>query len=46
MEGIIDFVKTTLIGGLLVILPVVVIAVLVKQGVAAIHPSLPSSLNK
>ena len=38
MKTVIDFVKTTLIGGLLVILPVVAIAVLIKQGVAAIHP--------
>ena len=38
MKTIIAFVKTTLIGGLLVILPVVAIVVLIKQGITAIHP--------
>lgn len=40
MRSVIDFVKTTLIGGLLVILPLVLIAFLIKNGVSAIHPLL------
>jgi len=40
MKNLIDFVKTTLIGGLLIILPVVLIAVLIKHGAAMIHPLL------
>jgi uncharacterized membrane protein len=38
MKGMIDFIKTTLIGGLLVILPVVVTAVLFKHGADALRP--------
>ena len=38
MKGLIDFIKMTLIGGLLVILPAVLIIFLIKQGVSAIHP--------
>ena len=38
MKAIAGFIKTTMVGGLLVILPVTVLLVLVKQGVTAIHP--------
>ena len=46
MKGLLDFVKTTLIGGLLIILPVVLIAVLIKQGVEAIHPLLDPVISR
>ena len=40
MKTVIGFVKTTLIGGLLIILPVILIVILLKHGVAAIQPLL------
>jgi uncharacterized membrane protein len=46
MKAVIDFVKTTLIGGLLVILPIVLIAVLIKHGAAIIHPLLMPVLSR
>jgi uncharacterized membrane protein len=46
MKNIIDFVKTTLIGGLLVILPLVLIAILIKHGAAIIHPLLLPVLSR
>jgi uncharacterized membrane protein len=38
MKSIVHFIKTTMVGGLLVVLPVTVLIVLAKQGVTAIHP--------
>jgi len=46
MKSLIDFVKTTLIGGLLVILPVVLLWVLLKQGAAAVGPILQPVLSR
>lgn len=46
MKRVVDFVKTTLVGGLLVILPVVLIAILIKHGVAAIHPLLDPVISR
>ncbi|WP_372521868.1 DUF502 domain-containing protein [Sulfuricaulis sp.] len=46
MKTVIDFVRTTLTGGLLIILPVVVIVVLIRHGVAAIHPLLEPVMSR
>jgi len=46
MKGIIQFIKTTLIGGLLVILPLVLIVMLIKQGVTAIDPLLDPVISR
>lgn len=46
MKALIDFVKTTLIGGLLVILPVVLVWVLLKQGAEAVGPILQPVLSR
>lgn len=40
MKGILDFVKTTLIGGALVILPMAIIAILVAQILRTVHNAL------
>lgn len=46
MKAIFDFVKTTLIGGLLVILPLVLMAILIKHGAEAIRPLLEPVLSR